>query len=175
MVNEPTQLITTRTGFRFAVRPVNLADEPGLIEFFAHVSHDDLRFRFLSGLTVVGHDRIVALVAVDHEATENFLAFDTENGTMIASGMLACDPKLERGEVAISIHEDYKHRGVAWELLAHIARHAEAKGVKVLESIESADNHVAIELEREMGFKAAPYPGDATLVLVSRTLGPAAA
>lgn len=174
-MNDWTRLITTRTGFRFNVRPVNLADEPGLTDLFAHVSHDDLRFRFLSGLNVVGHDRIVALAAVDHEATENFLAFDVENGAMIASGMLACDPKLERGEVAISIHQDYKGRGVAWELLAHIARYAEAKGVNVLESIESADNHVAIDLEREMGFTAAPYPGDATLVLVSRKLGHAAA
>ncbi len=175
MMNDWARLITTRTGFRFTVRPVNLADEPGLTDFFAHVSHDDLRFRFLSGLNVVGHDRIVALAAVDHEATENFLAFDAESGAMIASGMLACDPGLERGEVAISIREDYKHRGVAWELLAHIARYAEAKGVKVLESIESADNHAAIDLEREMGFTAVPYPGDATLVLVSRKLGRAAA
>jgi ribosomal protein S18 acetylase RimI-like enzyme len=113
-------------------------------------------------------------VAVDHQATENFLAFDAENAVLIASGMLACDPALERGEVAIAIHEDYKHRGVAWELLAHIARYAEAKGVQVIESVESCENHAAIDLEREMGFTAAPYPGDASLVLVSRKLGPAA-
>jgi hypothetical protein len=47
-------LITTRTGFRFNVRPVSPADESGLAEFFAHVSPGDLRFRFLSGLKVVG-------------------------------------------------------------------------------------------------------------------------
>ena len=175
MVDDSNQLITTRTGFRFAVRPVSLADETGLADFFAHVSRDDLRFRFLSGLKVVGHDRIVALAAVDHQATENFLAFDAESGAMIASGMLACDPALERGEVAIAIHEDYKRRGVAWELLAHIACFAEGKGVKVLESIESCENHAAIDLEREMGFTAMPYPGDASLVLVSRQLGNAAA
>lgn len=171
MVDNWSRLITTRTGFRFTVRPVSPADESGLADFFAHVSRDDLRFRFLSGLKVVGHDRIVALAAVDHQATENFLAFDEENGVMIASGMLACDPSLSRGEVAIAIHEDYKHRGVSWELLAHIARFAEAKGVQVLESIESSDNHAAIELEREMGFTAVPYPGDTSLMLVSRKLG----
>jgi GNAT superfamily N-acetyltransferase len=174
VVDDWSRLLTTRTGFRLRVRPVCPADETALAEFFTHVSRDDLRFRFLSGLTVVGHDRIAALAAVDHQSAENFLAFDVEGGAMIASGMLACDPALERGEVAIAIREDYKHRGVAWELLSHIARFAEAKGVKVLESIESTDNHAAIELEREMGFTAAPYPGDATLVLVSRKLGHAA-
>ncbi len=172
MVNDWNQLITTRTGFRFNVRPVSTADVVGLADFFTHVSRDDLRFRFLSGLKVVGHDRIVALAAADHQATENFLAFDADSGAMIASGMLACDPALERGEVAIAIHEDYKRRGIAWELLAHIARYAEAKGVKVLESVESCENHAAIELEREMGFTAVSYPGDASLMLVSRKLGP---
>lgn len=55
-------------------------------------------------------------------------------------------------------------------MLAHIARYAEAKAGKTLESIESHENHAAIELEREMGFSAEPYPGDATLVLVRRKL-----
>ena len=168
-----SQCLTTRTGFRFNVRSVRPTDEATIAEFFTHVTSDDLRFRFLSGLNEVGHDRIVALATVDHQQTENFLAFDEHGSTMIATGMLACDPGLERGEVAITVHKDYKHRGVAWELLTHIARFAEAKGVKVLESIESHENHAAIELEREMGFTAEAYEGDATLVLVSRKLGQA--
>ncbi len=89
---------------------------------------------------------------------------------MITTAMLACDPSFDRGEVAITVHKDYKNRGVAREVLAHIAVFAESKGVKVLESIESQQNHAAIELEREMGFTAETYEGDATLVLVSRRL-----
>jgi ribosomal protein S18 acetylase RimI-like enzyme len=170
MVNKWSQDLVTRTGFRFNVRPVRPTDEDTLAEFFTHVTADDLRFRFLTGINEVSHDRIVALATVDHQQKENFLAFDELTSTMIATGMLACDPQFDRGEVAISIRKDYKDRGVAWELLSHIARFAEAKGVKVLESIESHENHAAIELEREMGFTAEPYQGDATLVLVSRKL-----
>ena len=165
-----SRYLTTRTGFRFHVRPAQAVDDGTLADFFTHVTRTDLRFRFLTGLNVVGPDRITALTQIDHRQTENFLAF-TENGSMmIATGMLACDPALERGEVAIAIREDYKHRGVSWELLAHIARYAEAKGVRTLESVELRENHAAIELEREMGFTAEPYPGDATLVLVRRQL-----
>jgi GNAT superfamily N-acetyltransferase len=169
-VDDWNQYLTTRTGFRFHVRPVSPDDEGALAEFFTHVTHDDLQFRFLTGLNVVGHDRIAALAQVDHTQTENFLAFDEDDSLMIASGMLACDPAMTRGEVAISIRKDYKNRGVSWELLALIARYAEAKGIKVLESIESHENHAAIDLEREMGWSAQPYPGDATLVLVRRDL-----
>lgn len=165
-----SQYLTTRTGFRFHVRPARPADEGTLAEFFTHVTREDLRFRFLTGLDEVGHDLIANLVMVDHKRTENFLAFDEHGSMMIATAMLACDPALDRGEVAICIRKDFKHRGVSWELLAHIARFAEAKGVKTLESIESHENHAAIELEREMGFTVEPYPGDSTLVLVRRRL-----
>ena len=170
-MDEWSKYLTTRTGFRFHVRPVCPADETALAEFFTHVTRDDLRFRYLTGLNEVGHERIVDLANVDHGQTENFLAFD--GPIMIATGMLACDQSRTRGEVAITIRSDYKRRGVSWELLAHIARYAEAKGVKTLESIESHENHEAIELEREMGFTAEPYDGDMTLVLVRRTLNPA--
>ncbi len=84
--------------------------------------------------------------------------------------MLACDAAIETGEVAISIRSNYKGRGISWELLEHVARFAEARGVKTLQSIESYANHTAIELERDMGFTARTYPGDATLVLVERKL-----
>ena len=162
--------LTTRTGFRFDVRPVTADDEPGLAEFFSHVTPDELRFRFLSGCREVGHDRLVAMTDIDHDRTENFLAV-LPDGTIIATGLLAADPTLERGEVAISIRGDYKNRGISWTLLEHIARYAEARGIKVIESIEARENRAAIELEQQMGFTAEALPGDPTLVRVSRKLG----
>jgi GNAT superfamily N-acetyltransferase len=162
--------LTTRTGFRFHVRPVRPDDEAALGAFFTHVTPDDLRFRFLTGLKTVGHDRLVAMTTIDHRKTENFLAIIDGGAEIIATAMLACSESIDKGEVAIAIRSDFKGRGVSWELLAHIARYAEAKGVKTLESIENRENHAAIEMEREMGFVAGPYPGDSTLVLVQRKL-----
>ena len=42
--------LITRTGFRFHVRPAMASDEAALGEFFTHVTPEDLRFRFLTGL-----------------------------------------------------------------------------------------------------------------------------
>jgi GNAT superfamily N-acetyltransferase len=162
--------LTTRNGFSFHVRPVTQDDEPILAEFFTHVTPEDLRFRFLTAVKVVGHDRLRAMIDVDHRQTENFLAFAADGATVIATAMLACDDAMQGGEVAISVHPDYKGRGVAWEMLEHAAHFAEAQGVRTLQSIESRNNHAAIELEREMGFTARSYPGDATLMLVERLL-----
>jgi GNAT superfamily N-acetyltransferase len=166
--------IISRSGCQFQIRPVEPADETALAEFFHHVSADDLRFRFLTGLKEIGTDRLDALTHVDHRTTENFLAFVDDGSMIIASAMLACDPSMKRGEVAISVRSDFKRDGVGWEMLAHVAKYAESKGVETIESIESRDNHEAIELERDMGFTATAYPGDATLILLQRSLVPVA-
>jgi GNAT superfamily N-acetyltransferase len=165
----PYQLLTTWSGFNFKVRPAEPADEAALAELFTRVTREDRRFRFLSGIDKVGHDFLQRLTQVDHERTEDYLAFDGD--ILIATAMLAADPDMERAEVAISVHADYKNRGVGWTLLDHVAHAAAAKGIELLESIESRDNVGAITLEREMGFTATAYPGDATLVLVQKKLG----
>ncbi|RYE52177.1 MAG: GNAT family N-acetyltransferase [Hyphomicrobiales bacterium] len=83
---------------------------------------------------------------------------------------MACDADLDVGEVAISVSADHKQRGIGWELLRHITRFAETKGVKRLQSLENRSNNSAIEVEVESGFKAAPYGGDAGLVLLEKVL-----
>lgn len=165
--------LTTRGGLDVHLRPATPDDEAALGAFFAGVTREDMRFRFLTAIKTVDHDRLVSMTAVDHRQTENFLAFATGQPEIIATAMLACTDDMQKGEVAIAILPEHKNKGLSWALLEHVAHFAEAKGVKTLESIESRDHHAAIEMEREMGFIATSYPGDASLVLVQRTLAPA--
>lgn len=162
--------LATRSGFAFDVRPVAPSDEDRLATFFAHVTAKDLRFRFLD-TREIGADEIRRMILIDHDLTEGFLALAPEDGAVIASAMLAIDPARERGEVAIAIRPEYKQRGVSWSLLEHVTRYAEARGLRVIESIESRANQAAITLEQEMGFTSSPVEGEPTLVLVQRRLG----
>ena len=162
--------LTTRSGYVFKVRPADPGDEAGLAAFFTHVTPEDLRFRFLSAIKQVGQDQIERLTHVDHRGTENFLAFDGLHGTLVATAMMATDPALETAEVAIAIHADFKGRGIGWTLLEHVTRFARSRGIKTIESMESRDNHQAIELEREMGFSLLPCNGDPTSVIVRYSL-----
>ena len=162
--------LTTHSGFSFYVRAVEDADEPALAEFFTHVTQDDLRFRFLSAVREVGHTQTAFLTHVDHRRAENFLAFDTMTGSILASAMLAVDDGLEQAEVAIVIRSDFKARGIGWRLLRHVSERAAEMGVRTLRSIESQDNGTAITLEREMGFTSRAYPGDPTLLLLEKSL-----
>lgn len=162
--------LTTRNGFGFDVRPVQPGDEPALADFFAHVEKDDLRFRFLSAINTVRHHQLASMIDIDHDRTENILAFDIDGETIIASAMLAADADGKRAEVAMAIRADYKHKGISWTLLEHVAHLAKAKGYRSLESIEARDHHEAIEMEREMGFTASACPGDSTLIVLQAKL-----
>ena len=162
--------LTTHSGFKFFVRTARPDDAVALREFFEHVTPEDLRFRFLTSVTEVGPERLAQMTRVDHRETESFVAYEVEGGPFIGSAMFACDSDLETGEVAVSISADYKNRGIGWELLGHVTRYAEAKGVTRLVSLEDRSNVSAIQLEREMGFTSSAYPGDSTLVLLEKTL-----
>jgi GNAT superfamily N-acetyltransferase len=160
--------LTTWTGLRLAVRPVTPRDEPLLAELFANLTPEDRRFRFLTSVNVVGHEVLERLTNVDHDRTEDFLAFD--GGRLVAAATFAADQGKQRAEVAISVHPDYKRRGVGWALLGYVTQQAKAKGIGLIESVESRDNIEAIKLEEEMGFQSASLPGDSTLVLLSKKL-----
>jgi GNAT superfamily N-acetyltransferase len=165
-----TSELTTHTGFTFQIRSADPGDEPALAEFFAEVTEDDLRFRFLSAVHKVSHAQLAFLTHIDHRRTENVLAFDSMVGCVLASAMLAVDDDLAGAEVAIVIRSGFKNRGIGWRLLQHVSGRAADMGIKMLRSVESRENRSAIAVEREMGFTSRPYPGDSTLLLLEKTL-----
>ncbi|MEW9612863.1 GNAT family N-acetyltransferase [Shinella sp. S4-D37] len=170
MDDDLSTALVTHTGLMLHVRTVKPEDEPLLAEFFRHVTPEDLRFRFLGGVREVSHERLLAMTKVDHVATEHFLAFAGGSDAIVAAAMIACDPSMTKAEVAISVRADDRHKGVGWEMLRHAAHYAQSRDVSTLESLESRENHEAIELEREQGFVAVPYPDDPTLVLIRKDL-----
>ncbi len=161
--------LVTRSGDPIRVRPVVPEDEPALAEMFRHVSPEDLRFRFLSSLRQVDHDRLAMMTQVDYRRTISFLALAAD-GTVIAVAMLAADADRTRAEVALSTRSDWKGKGVSYTLLEHVVRYATAEGIGTLEAIESADHDDAIALERELGFVSTTNPDDPGLRIVRRTL-----
>lgn len=164
-----TGSLPTRSGLQLQVRAARPSDRAALAEFFSHVSREDLRFRFLSALREVGEDRLNEMTIVDHDRTEDLLAFD-DAGRIAASAMIALDGAGETAEVAIAVRQDLKGRGIGWALLDRAAAYAQARGAKKLQSTESRANHAAIELEREMGFTVHSVPDDPSVVMVQKLL-----
>lgn len=163
--------LTTKGGLRLNVRPAAQDDEAELIRFFGQAGAEDLRYRFLSAVGKLGHSLAQPLVEVDHERTENLLAFDDRDGRLVATAMIAADDKMEDAEVAIMVRPDLKGQGAGWSMLAHSCDYARERGYQKIHSVELADNQRAIAVERDLGFVASPCPGDSTLTILSKTLG----
>jgi acetyltransferase len=164
--------LETNSGLRCYVRPVRADDEDRLAEFFSQVSKEDLRFRFHSGLTKVGHDRLAAMTRVDYRRTISFLAFDEKRETVLAAAMLAADPDRTRAEVALATRADMKGRGLSYALFEHVLRFAKAERINSIEAIECADHEIALRMERELGFTITSDPDDPTIKTARRDFMP---
>lgn len=169
MSQSDTLTLATRSGIELEVRPATEADEPELAAFFDRVTDEDRRFRFLAAADHVSHEQLQPLVHTDHFRTESWLGINTASGQIVASGLLACDGPLDTCEVAISVCGNHRGKGIGWAMLDFLAGQAKARGCRRVISIESRDNHAAIELEREKGFEPEPFEGDGSLVVLSRT------
>ena len=168
LLSEWSAQLETKGGLRLNVRPAAQDDEPELIRFLGQASPEDLRYRFLNAVGKVGHSLAQPLVNVDHERTENLLAFDAGDGRLVATAMIAADDRMEDAEVAVMVRPDLKGRGAGWSMLAHSCDYAKARGYQRIHSVELSDNRSAIALEKEMGFTASPCPGDPTLTMLSK-------
>jgi len=161
--------LKTRSGLAIDVRAATEADEAALTALFDRVSDEDRRFRFFTAANHVSHNQLEPLIHADHFRSESFLGFDASNGALVATGLLACDAALDTAEVAISIDEAYKGKGVGWAMLDMLSNEAQRRGVRRVMAIESRDNHAAIELEREKGFTPSAIEGDPSIVMLSKT------
>lgn len=169
MIAADTEMLLTRHGTVLHVRPAREEDEPALAAFFADVSPQDLRFRFLTGVRVVSHERLSGMIRANDATSESLIAFD-DGGLIVAAAMLAGDDALQTAEAAVAIRRDMKAHGIGWTLLDHLVGHAKRKGYRTIEAIEDRDNRSAITIEKEMGFAPYPVEGDPMLVRLKREI-----
>lgn len=162
---------TTWKDIQLLIRTARPDDAPILEDLFHNVNPEELRFRFLTSLSKVQPEEIRRMTHVDHQSAETYIAFTADTRLPVATAMLATDTEGKRGEVAISVRSDHRDLGIGRELLAFVAEQAEARGLDVIESIESRANRGALAVERDMAFTMIDIPGDPSAVLVRKELG----
>jgi acetyltransferase len=169
MTTPDTDLLVTRDGVRLHVRPARREDEAMLAVFFGQVTPQDLRFRFLTGIREVSHDRLTDMIRADDDRSLSLIALG-DDGSVLAAAMLAGDDVGDTAEAAIALRSDMKQRGIGWTLLDHLVSQARDRGYRTLEAIEDRDNRPAIAIEHEMGFERRAIDGEPMLVRLSKTL-----
>ncbi len=166
----PNQLehrIRLRDHTELVVRPIRPEDAPAVIDLFGHLTAEDIHSRFfaamkalppalLARLTQIDYDREMALAALVPDAPPP--------GALAGIVRLSADPDNTRAEFAVEVRSDWKGRGLGYALMREIIACAGDRRVGELFGTILAENHVMIDMARELGFVIAADPNDAGLV-----------
>jgi GNAT superfamily N-acetyltransferase len=169
LFNEWTSQVTTRGGIGLNIRPASTDDKDRVLSFLQAASPRDLRFRFLSAVKA-SESLARILTDVDHRDTEDLIAFDAHDDSIVATAMIAKGEAPDLAEVAILVRSDLKKLGIGWEMLRQASDYAKARGYRRIECIESSSNEAAMTLEREQGFQASLSPGNSEVTILTRNL-----
>jgi RimJ/RimL family protein N-acetyltransferase len=160
-------------GGRIFVRPIRPDDELLIRDLLAHVSKQDLRFRFFDSIKEFSPQFIAGLTDIDGVRAMALVALDEASGEILGVVRLHSDELRESGEYAILLRSDLKGRGLGWALMQLIIEYAKSQGLSRINGQILQENSVMLKMCRELGFKVRTDTADrgvcnATLALPGR-------
>jgi acetyltransferase len=153
-------------GHRVFVRPVRPEDEPLFVEFFKHVTVEDLRLRFFAPVKDFSHAFIARLIQIDYARSIAFMAVDEATGEMMGAVRLHADANNETGEYAILLRSDLKGIGLGWRLMQLMIEWARHEGLQHVEGQVLRENLVMLEMCAALGFEIRSDRDDPDLKVV---------
>jgi GNAT superfamily N-acetyltransferase len=167
-----TQLRSQTTAPAITIRPIRLTDADMEAEFVRRLSPKTKHFRFLGGLKELTPKMLRAFCDVDYSHSMAFVATASENGAETEIGVSRYAPNANEDvrEMAVTVADDWQHRGIGTMLTEKLIEFARDHGVKKLYSVDLADNTSMRQLAKEFGMSARRDPEDAHQVIYSLSL-----
>ena len=159
-------------GHTVTIRPMSHADADREQDFVRRLSPESKRYRFLGAVRDLTPDEVRQFCDVDGHRSMAFIATVEEDGRQRMIGVSRYAPNAESSarEIAITVADDWQHRGLGTRLARALIRHAREHGIRKLYSMDLADNAQMRMLARDLGMKASPDPEDAHQVMYSLSL-----
>lgn len=148
--------IRDETGVVRRLRPVRPEDAALIAGLIGACDAEDLRFRFLGGLSSKSERLGARLAQIDYRREMAFLAVDLaadEEGHAAALARMTADPDNERAEFSILVRSDLKGRGLGKVMLRRLIDYARMRGVKMLWGDVDSGNARMLALADELGFR----------------------
>ena len=157
---------TLHDGSRVLVRPIRAEDRQLETDFIMRLSAQSRRFRFLGDFKQPSEALLDQLVDVDNLQQVAFVALVHDGGHLREIGVsrFAAEPDGRRCECAITVADDWNHRGLGVALLRHLISVARERGFAQLFSIDRVDNLPMRNLVRYLGFTHHAISDEATMV-----------
>lgn len=124
------------------IRPVRAGDAAGIAGFYARLTPESRRTRFLGACRSISDLQAERFARAGEHGASGWVALDAE-GTVV--GHLCLEPLDAPGdrveEIAVAVAEDWRGRGLGHALLDAAIASARQRGVRALEATMLTGNH----------------------------------
>jgi GNAT superfamily N-acetyltransferase len=159
-------------GSHVIVRPIRREDRERESDFIARLSPEARHFRFLGEIREASPALLDQLVNIDNTKDMAFVALVHDNGKLREVGVsrYSATGDEKQCECAVTVADDWRHRGLAVALMRHLIDVARRNGFRQMYSIDSAANEPMHELAHYLGFSRKRDTDDASQVIHSLDL-----
>jgi GNAT superfamily N-acetyltransferase len=170
MITETQQ--TMLAGNCVTIRPIRPTDAFMEANFIRNLSMETKHYRFFGGVKELPSAEIERLCNVDGRYSMAFVATVQQDGREVEIGVCryAPDVKTDVREMAVTIADEWRHKGLGKLLMQHLIAYAREYGVRQLYSQDLADDSSMRELAHEIGMSVNRDPSNATQVIYSLSL-----
>jgi len=154
-------------GSHVLIRPIRPEDRERESDFIARLSPEARHFRFLGEVNPTDRNLLDRMTHVDGHTTMAFVALVHDNGVLREVGVsrYSATADAKRCECAVTVADDWRHRGLAVTLMRHLIDMARRNGFRQMFSIDAGSNQPMRELAHFLGFTCKRDPDDATQII----------
>jgi acetyltransferase len=142
-------LLTLPGGEHFTVRPIEPDDKPALTDFFARLSDESRRRRFLAPKPKLTSRDLAFLTEVDQR---RHVALDEHHAIVGVARYAAWVAEPERADMAVAVVDEWHGRGLGSALGDRLVAQARASGLAALTGSTLTFNIPAKALLKRLGF-----------------------
>ena len=154
------------------IRPLMPQDRDAERAFIEQLSAETCRYRFLGYVRHPSERLLDALTRLDPERDVAFAAVVAEDAhdKIVGVSRYSADADHQRCECAVVVDDEWQNRGLGTLLMRRLIEVARARGIRVMRSVDLAENVRMADLAQDLGFERRRDPDDATQVIHELTL-----
>lgn len=149
-------------GLDLEIRPIQSSDERTLQEFFYSHRPETVYARYFSHKRQLGHREASEMCALDYDGRMALGAFQKqgEGERLMGVARYSLNPRTNRAETAVVVHEEMRRKGLATYLLKQLEVQARRKGISGFEAEILPENVAMQEVHRKLAHKVFYVPAD---------------
>jgi acetyltransferase len=128
------------------LRPVRSGDEALLQDLAAHMSLEDMRFRFFAGMRGLSDELAARLSHIDDDRGAALLALAERADKVLGVARFAADLDYRSAEFAIAVRSDWKRHGLGHLLMTRLIDLARQRGIHQLAGQVLPENATMLQL-----------------------------